>query len=274
MSTAADGSSLSTELPRTRHDGGVGGNHAGVSDGLWLSARDLLGALIDLVLAGVCGGCGCASAAALCDRCLLHLRSPPVRVRPDPCPAGFLPTFAVAAYAGPVRAALLAHKERGRLSLARPLGQALAAAAEAAIRAGPEVHSSDVLLVPVATHRSAVLRRGHDPIARMADVAAGILQAQGWPARHVPALRHHRRIADQAGLSSADRTANLYGALYVPERRSAQVAGAPVILLDDVVTTGATIVEATRALRAAGACVSAAAVIAATQRRAGPRTPR
>jgi predicted amidophosphoribosyltransferase len=188
-------------------------------------------------------------------------------VRPDPCPAGFPPAFAVAAYDGPVRAALIAHKEHGRLSLARPLGQALARAAEAAIRAGPAGRASEVLLVPVATARSAVRRRGHDPTGRLAAVAADALWREGRPVRHVPALRQRRRIADQAGLSSAERAANLYGALQVRPAAAAQLAGARVILLDDVVTTGATLVEAARALRAAGAHVSAAAVVAATQRR-------
>jgi predicted amidophosphoribosyltransferase len=79
----------------------------------------------------------------------------------------------------------------------------------------------------------------------------------------VAALEHRRRVADQAGLSAADRAANLSGAL----QARFDLRGLRVIVVDDVVTTGATLAEAARALRAAGAEVTAAAVIAATARR-------
>lgn len=77
------------------------------------------------------------------------------------------------------------------------------------------------------------------------------------------ALQHRRRVADQAGLGAADRAANLSGAL----RSRLDLRGLHLIVVDDVMTTGATLAEAARALRAAGAHVPAAAVIAATPRR-------
>jgi len=253
------------------------------------SARDLLAALLDLVLPAVCAGCGVpASGSVLCRSCLPELRGGAVRVRPDPCPTGLPPTFAVTSYDGAARAALLAHKERGRLALARPLGAALATAVEAAIRAGPAAAGVDaaacedaaavpcsVLLVPVPTTLAAVRQRGHDPTARIAAAAAGALRRRGVPVRRAAVLVHRRRIADQAGLTAAQRAANLCGALQVPGHRSPLVRGARVIVLDDVVTTGATITEASRAMRAAGARVWGAAVIAATQRsaRASPPGP-
>ncbi|MGI5232974.1 phosphoribosyltransferase family protein [Actinoallomurus sp. CA-142502] len=81
----------------------------------------------------------------------------------------------------------------------------------------------------------------------------------------VRALRHRRRVADQAGLSAMDRALNLTGAM---ESRL-DLGGRRVIVVDDVITTGATLAEAARALRAAGADVRASAVIAATQRHSG-----
>jgi predicted amidophosphoribosyltransferase len=70
-------------------------------------------------------------------------------------------------------------------------------------------------------------------------------------------------VADQADLTAADRAANLSGAL----RARFDLRGSRVIVVDDVITTGATLAEAARALRAAGADVRAAAVVAATARR-------
>ncbi len=161
---------------------------------------------------------------------------------------------AAAFYEGPVREILLAHKERGRLGLARPLGTALAAATRAA--AGD---LRGVLLVPVPSSPAAVRARGHDHARRLAAAAARELDL---PVAALLAVA--RRTRDQSGLTAAARAANLDGAL----RARRRLDGRPVVVLDDVVTTGATLAEAGRALRAAGADVRAAAVVAATVRRA------
>ena len=83
----------------------------------------------------------------------------------------------------------------------------------------------------------------------------------------VRALRPVGRLADQAGLDAAARAANLTRQLRVPRRVAAGLAGRRILLADDVLTTGATLAEGARAIRAAGAHPVAAAVIAATPRR-------
>jgi len=214
----------------------------------------LLADLLDLVLPGQCAGCG-EPAALLCPACRAALEATrPGRTAPDPCPAGLPRTCAAGPYDGLLRALLLAHKERGRLALTRPLGDLLGAAVGA-------LGAGDVVLVPVPSARAAVRSRGHDHALRLATAAARSRRLSA-AALLVPA----RRVADQSGLSAQERAANLSGALRVPR----PLAGLPVVVVDDVVTTGATLVEAARALRAGGARVRGCAVVAATRRRTGP----
>jgi predicted amidophosphoribosyltransferase len=88
--------------------------------------------------------------------------------------------------------------------------------------------------------------------------------------RVVPALRHVRTVTDSAGLGAADRVANLSGAFAVGRRWQRSLAGTEVVIADDLLTTGATIAEATRTLRGGGAVVVGAATVAATVRRGAP----
>lgn len=127
-----------------------------------------------------------------------------------------------------------------------------------------------VVLVPVPGRRASRLRRGDDPLLGLVRAAVPRLRTEGIEARQVAALRHRRRVADQAGLGAADRLANLGGALATRRRvaavAAAAVAGVPVVLVDDIVTTGATLAESGRVLRAAGVPVAGCAVVAATPR--------
>ncbi|GAB2772439.1 ComF family protein [Streptomyces chlorus] len=218
--------------------------------------------LSDLVLPAECGGCG-RPRAVLCARCRTALSgAAPRRVRPEPEPAGLPVTHAAARYEDGVRATLLAHKERGALALTRPLGEALAGAVRAGLReaarpgsgglVGP-VHGDRgaVLLVPVPSAPRAVRARGHDPALRIARAAAGALRRQGVPASVLPALRQRRGVADQSGLDARQRLANLAGALAVAPGCGRLLRGGQVVLVDDLMTTGASLAEAARAVRTA-----------------------
>jgi predicted amidophosphoribosyltransferase len=167
--------------------------------------------------------------------------------------------YAVAAYEGTVRAMLLAYKDRDAVALTTTLAIALRRSLEAAT-AG--VAGAAPLVVAVPSTRSASRRRGYDPLLRLAR-AAGCR-----PLGEV--LLHVRDVRDSAALSASDRAQNLAGALAVPPALGRRLRGRTVVLIDDVVTTGATLSECARALRAVGAIVPSAAVIAATRRRAVP----
>ncbi|MCW2600349.1 MAG: hypothetical protein JWM02_2178 [Frankiales bacterium] len=220
----------------------------------------MLAVLLDLVLPRVCAGCA-VPGPGLCLSCRALLRGPALGlVRPQPCPPGLPPLSALLPYDGPVQRLLLAHKEKGRLQLTAPLGEGLA---NAVLVHGQEA----VVLCPVPSSPKAVRQRGHDHAMRLARAAAGALRSHGVEAQAARLLAPTRSVADQAGLSTRQRAANLHAAL----RGTGAVRGR-VVVVDDVVTTGATLVEATRALTAAGHVVAGAAVVAATSRR--PASPR
>jgi predicted amidophosphoribosyltransferase len=211
----------------------------------------------------------------LCRGCRLLLTRPRL-AQPRRHPPGFPPTVAAGAYAGAVRPAVLAFKEHGRAELAGPLGTALALAVAAVLSGLPGSGGGVVLLVPVPSSAAAVRRRGRDHVQELADAAVTELRAAGVPAATARLLGRApgRGVRDSAGLGAAEREANLAGRYRAHPRRPDVLPGSRVVLVDDVVTSGATLTEAARALREEpGAPVVEpgvpvlAAVVAATPRR-------
>lgn len=242
-------------------------------------------ALLDLLVPRDCAGCHVPFPVGdrrgpLCRRCGPALCGLPRPCWPVPAPRDLAEPWAVAAYHGPVRAALIAYKERDRHELATPLGAALARSVAGALRevvpAGWSAAGRPVVLVPVPGRRARRRRRGDDPLTGLVRVAVAGLRAGGVDARHIPALRHARPVADQAGLTATGRRENLAGAFAARSGTAAvpgmAAAGVPVVLVDDIVTTGATLAESGRALRAVGVPVAACCVVAATRRRLGRGT--
>lgn len=231
---------------------------------LWVS-------LLDLALPGRCAACGEPVIGALCHRCTDFLAgqlwTQPRVTRPDPCPPGLPVVVAAAPYAGILRMLLTAYKDDDRRDLLPLLGAVLRRPLTALGRP-----AGDELVVPVPSSRAAVRRRGDSPLLALAREAVGALGHDGV----ADALHPVRRVADQAGLGHQARAGNLAGAYAVRPAARALLSGRPVVLVDDVVTTGATLVEAARALRAVGARVEVAVTLAATQRqpRGTTRAPR
>jgi ComF family protein len=154
-----------------------------------------------------------------------------------------------APYEGLARDALHALKYRGERRLAEPLGRAAAARwREAGI--GGEV------LVPVPVHAERRAARGYDQAERLARAAGEMLRLPV-----VAAIRRERATVPQFELGRDRRAANVAGAFAVAADRAEQVHGRWIVLVDDVATTGATLVACAEALLTAGSvAVSALAV--------------
>jgi predicted amidophosphoribosyltransferase len=223
-------------------------------------------ALADLVLPRTCAGCG-VPGSTLCRRCG-RLLTVPHLAAPRRFPVGFPPTVAAGAYDGPVRAAVLAFKERGRAELGPTLGTALALAVAGVVSGVPgRASTGPVLLVPVPPSAAGLRSRGRDHVRELTRCAVTELQAAGVPAAEDRLLRRRGRVRDSAGLSAAQRRANLAGTFALA---GAAPSGGLIVLVDDVVTSGATLTEAATVfarIRTVRATPVLAAVVAATPRR-------
>lgn len=219
-------------------------------------------AAADLATGSTCAGCS-AEAALMCADCLAELTGPAMVGRVPGM--SDVPLAAATTYGGGARSTIIGHKERGRLLLSRPLGGALAVSVTALAAWGRRcAHPAGrpICLVPVPSSRSSTRQRGHDPLLRVARKAGTTLRRAGQPATVAAVLRHTRSVADQMGLGRHAREENLRGS--VRARRSAYrlLDGRCVVVVDDVITTGASARESIRALDRAGVYSCGVAVIA------------
>lgn len=206
--------------------------------------RAALSGALSVVLPTWCAGCD-GPDTALCEGCRGDL-APDVRVRR----LDGLTVWSGLPFEGVPARVLRACKEDGRTSVATALAPALAAAAASALADAP---AGLVRVVPVPTSPAAMRRRGY----RVAELLA---RRAGLHPRRL--LTTGGAAADQRGLGRSEREGNVAGSM-----RAHGIAGCRVLVVDDVVTTGATLREAARALADAGAHVIGAATVAATPRR-------
>ena len=228
-------------------------------------ARKIGAAVLDLVFPQVCIGCRKATAVheALCPRCWSAMRfierpycerlgTPFEQDLRQPgllSPAAIAdpPVFARARAAarfedGPARLIVHRLKYYDRLELARPVGRWMA-------RAGADLIAEAGLLVPMPLHR---LRLAHRRFNQAALLAQVLSEETGIPVA-TQALVRVKPTPPQVGLSRAQRADNVQGAFRVPDERRPQVTGLRVLLVDDVMTSGASANAAARTLLRAGA---------------------
>ena len=228
-----------------------------------MRTHDVTARLAELLLGACCPGCGAPGLGA-CAACAAALRSvAPFEV--GGLAQGLPPVIAAGSYADTLRAVLLAAKERHALGLLPLLGSRVAAAVARLVLDSGKVTS--LVLVPVPSAPAQVAARGVDLTASLARAAAVRLRSAGLGVRLHHGLALVRSPEDQAGLDRNQRLANLAGAF----RAVGTYPSGPVVVVDDIVTTGATLAEAVRACQLPGRTVIGGAVVAATMRGGGAR---
>ncbi len=188
------------------------------------------------ITAPCCAACGVpfdagplAGADGLCVRCQI-------------APPAFDRARAALRYDPAARRLILPFKHGDRVELAKALAPMMA-------RAGAELLRGTDLLVPVPLHRWRLFRRRYNQAALLARALARISALPAVP----DALVRTRRTAPLGGKGAGDRRAEVEGAFAVRPSRIARIAGCRVLLVDDVMTSGATASACALALKAAGA---------------------
>lgn len=227
--------------------------------------QGVLRGVLDLVFPPCCLACrkAIASRDALCASCWAAMRfierpfcerlgtpfeadlETPGLLSPDAIahPPAFSRARAVARFDdGPSRQLVHRLKYGDRLELAGTMGAWMA-------RAGDEILSEADVLIPVPLHRRRLAARRFNQSALL---ARAVSSRCGVPAS-LDALIRRKATSSQVGLSRTQRQLNLQGAFAVPGERLGEVAGRAVVLVDDVLTSGATANAATRALLRGGA---------------------
>lgn len=233
----------------------------------------------------------------MCRSCRAHARGVGYSGGPRPCgpeprPPGMPRCWAATRLDGPIRTAITAYKDQDRRDLEPVLAQFLASALVCALVSEPGLRraatvGARVVLVPMPTSGASRRRRGDDPVRALTGHALVLVGAgdgtgdlpsarrrSGAGLVLAPAVRHARAVADQSGLGRVARAHNLHGALALDPAWGKVVAGASCVLADDVVTTGASLVEAARVLRESGAEEVVAVTVAATASHRDEADPR
>lgn len=188
---------------------------------------------VDFIAPPLCACCGTPfeldpGPAALCGLCT---------VKPPP----FARARAVFVYDEPGKGLVLRFKHADRTDMAPTFSRWMA-------RAGAELLAEAELVVPVPLHWSRLLRRRYNQAALLANALADLSDTAAAAPR---LLIRHRRTASQGTMGRDERRRNVRGAFAV--RDPAAAAGRRVLLVDDVLTTGATVGECARMLLQAGA---------------------
>ncbi|MEY3149262.1 MAG: hypothetical protein RL029_536 [Actinomycetota bacterium] len=196
----------------------------------------------------------------ICENCIAPWQTAPRRFTIDT-----LEIHSTVPYSSEVSGVVLKAKEDGLRIAQKLLAKALT---NSLISWSKLIDLNSCLLVPIPSSKEAIRRRGISFLHPILRISTGQLKQAGFPSvqwREV--LKHNKSVLDQSGLNYQERKTNLDNAfrLIKSEREIVAMAKKPIILIDDVVTSGATLLSAESALRerkmtvlgAATACASA-----------------
>jgi ComF family protein len=220
-------------FPPQTLDGGAPPQSAGLSAEAW--------ARVQFIAEPLCDGCGAPFEYAVGDRCAACLARP----------RAFARARAACLYDDASRDLILKFKHADRTDLARLFARWLG-------RAAAELLAEADAVAPVPMHRARLLARRYNQAAEIARPLARAHRVAYLP----DSLVRTRRTESQAGKSGSGRRRNIAGAFAVPVSRRARIEGRRILLVDDVLTTGATTEACARALLAAGAAAVDVAVVA------------
>ena len=216
--------------------------------------RKSLYPLLDLIYPKRCPGCH-KPAVSICESCKIFWEKPPISIKLSKNSVSVLSVVSVAQYRNEVRAVLLAYKEDGEREAGKILTEALLQA-----RRGISKHLVCVF-VPIPSNPKSVRRRGRD---FMLDLCNQVAIQSGDKVLSI--IKVNRDVQDQSKLSEKERSQNLVGAFDCAPKNLKLLAKFPIILVDDLLTTGATLREAQRALRQRGVIPIGAITAAHTAR--------
>ena len=210
-----------------------------------------------LFLDSSCIGCGISS-QDICQECEIDLAAHPEQIMGEN-----FKIFASLIYGKTESRIVLAAKEDGNRLARRILANAITKSITELLR-GYRKHG-EIILVPIPSAASAIRRRGGEflqPIIR--EVVSNLQQDNpGFVIASAQVLRINRRVKDQSKLSESERVANLRFAFEL----TGKLPRSPIVLVDDVVTTGSTLREAYRALQERNLTVLGAVTACASGRR-------
>lgn len=169
--------------------------------------------------------------------------------------------FALGDYTRMRRSIIIQMKEYNNQAV-RPYVGAVVAAGLRHLHARGEL-PHEFCLVPAPTRQRSARLRGGDPVTHVCKAAAyGLSMVRGFDVTTVPALRTRSSAADQSHLDAEERWLNMRGSVRLLPRAYQALKGRNVVVVDDVVTTGATLAASVAVLRAGGALVRAGLVLA------------